>query len=74
MHISEYMRVRNLTDREMAELIGAERSYVTRLRLGQAKPSPAMTQTIFDRTEGAIEPNDWYDLGQAGSEAELDAA
>jgi transcriptional regulator with XRE-family HTH domain len=62
MRISEFMAEKGLRDGEMAELIGCERSYVLKLRSGSATPSAAMMATIAEKTGGAVEPNDWFDL------------
>lgn len=61
MKFSEYMAAHSLKDEEMAERIGCNRSYVTKLRAGRI-PSPDMIATIRDKTDGEVQPNDWFDV------------
>lgn len=60
MRFSEYMNLHGLKDEDMAERIGCDRSYVVKLRGGRV-PSPEMMATIRDKTNGEIQPNDWFD-------------
>lgn len=59
MRISDYMASKVLDDAGMARLIGCDRSYVHKLRNGKI-PSPEMIATIRERTNGAVQPNDWF--------------
>lgn len=63
------MAAKGLRDGEMAELIGCERSYVLKLRNGSATPSHALMASIAEKTGGAIQPNDWFDLPAQGKAA-----
>jgi transcriptional regulator with XRE-family HTH domain len=60
MTLPEYMETNGLRDEEMAERIGCDRSYVVKLRAGRI-PSPEMMATIAKKTDGAIQPGDWFD-------------
>ena len=54
------MASKTLDDEGMAKVIGCDRSYVHKLRNGKI-PSPSMIAQIRERTNGAIQPNDWFD-------------
>lgn len=62
MRLSAYLALRQLNDPAFAKLIGADRQDVHRYRTGQAIPRRAVMQDIFRVTEGAVTPNDFYDL------------
>jgi transcriptional regulator with XRE-family HTH domain len=69
MQISAFMTERGLRDEAMADLIGVDRSYVVKLRAGTATPSHSLMATIAEKTGGAVQPNDWFDLPVQGEAA-----
>ncbi len=50
-----------MTDQFFAELIGVERSTVTRLRGGQI-PKKLVMQAIVEKTEGQVTANDFFEV------------
>lgn len=63
MKLAKFMELTQLTDAELAEKLGRDRSTVTRLRNGSAKPSFEVMLALEILSEGAIRPSDF------GSEA-----
>lgn len=61
MRFADFLKMRGLNDGQAADLIGCDRTYVLKLRGGK-KPSPDMMATIAEKTDGAVQPNDWFDL------------
>lgn len=57
--LDRYKRDRALTDQELADMFGFERSLVTRLRRGTRKPSLQAALRIAERTNGEIPPDAW---------------
>jgi transcriptional regulator with XRE-family HTH domain len=67
MQLSDYLRQSELTDEAFGELIGRDRSSVYRLKNGQTKPTADVLQAIVHATEGAVTPNDFFDLPDAAA-------
>ena len=59
MKLSTYMRLRGYRDRHMAELIGLERSTVSRLRRDDCRPSWEVMERLAALTDGEVLPNDF---------------
>jgi len=66
MTLSEWMKLKGLGDPVVAQLLGIDRSMVFRLRNGQRTPSAGLMRSIAEASEGAVMPNDWLDLVDAG--------
>ena len=60
MTFEAFMAAQNLTDGQMAEIIGCDRSYVLKLRNGKV-PSPSMIRKIAEKTGGEVQFDDWFD-------------
>ena len=54
--LASFMGKANLTDAELARRVGRERSTITKLRRGQAKPSLDLAVKIAALSEGAVPP------------------
>lgn len=59
MTISDYLRLHKMTDQVFADLIGVERSTVTRMRGGQI-PKKEIMLRIVSVTAGKVMANDFY--------------
>lgn len=59
MTLEQYMRMANVNDQEVAEIIKVERSMVTRLRLGTRKPSWPVAGRILKWSKGAVGLETW---------------
>lgn len=62
MQLSAYMERDCLSDADIAGLIDRDRSHVSRLRRGDAKPSWSTMYRLAKATRGAVMPNDFLDL------------
>lgn len=58
MTLQDYLKQRNLTHEEFAELIGCDRTTVTRWLDGSRMPSARWAQMIEVRTEGKVKAKD----------------
>jgi transcriptional regulator with XRE-family HTH domain len=54
--LAAFMDANGLTDEKLARLVGRERSTITKLRLGQARPSLDLAIKIAGLSEGAVPP------------------
>lgn len=52
--LASFMKAQRLTDDKLATLVGRERSTITKLRLGQARPSLELAIKIAALSEGAV--------------------
>lgn len=63
------LRRLGLTTKEAAEKLGCDRSFVSLLQLGRARPGLEMAVAIehmtMDLAPGPIRPRDWVDLAPA---------
>ena len=62
MKLTLFLHQHDLTDAEFAALIGASRSLISRYRAGNRIPGKALMVRIYRVTQGAVCPNDFYDL------------
>lgn len=53
------MKLAGLTDADLAEKLGRDRSTVTRLRNGSAKPSFEVMLALERLSEGMVKPSDF---------------
>lgn len=60
MKLSDYMAANGLTDDAVAQRIGRDRSFVTRLRQGRANPSLRTLQDLASATNGAVSAEDFF--------------
>lgn len=61
------MGERNLSDAEFGALIERSRQAVHRYRSGDRMPDQATMEKIFEVTDGAVTPNDFFGLAQTAS-------
>lgn len=54
MTLKEWMAMANFTDADVAERLGIERSYVTKLRNRQSEPSLGLAARIRALSRGAV--------------------
>ena len=59
MKLADYLSQERLTDAAFAARISRDRSFVTRLRVGAAKPSFSTISSIMAATNGAVTADDF---------------
>lgn len=71
MELKTYLATHAMTDAYFAELIGVDRSSVTRMRHGGQAPRADVMRKIAEVTDGAVTPNDFFgvDPRQEGAAA-----
>jgi hypothetical protein len=62
MKLSQYLAETNLTDAAFADMVGAERSTITRLRGGDQIPSRPLMLRIVEVTAGLVTANDFFGI------------
>ena len=65
MLLDTHLRAKGLTDQAFADMIGCERSYVTKLRHGNCHASFAVLQRIERATAGQVTAVDIYEARKA---------
>lgn len=60
MKLAKYMEVHGLNDEQMADLIGKDRSVVSRYRRGELVPPSDVIWEIQSKTNLAVQFNDWF--------------
>ncbi len=60
MKLADYLTLKGLSDADFGELIGKDRSTVSRLRRTNQCPSRETMQAIADATKGAVTANDFW--------------
>lgn len=63
MKLAEYLSLSGLSDAQFANLIGRDRTSVSRLRRGETRPDWDTMQEIARHTKGAVTPNDFLPPG-----------
>lgn len=59
MTLSEYMRHKNLTDADLAPLVGRDQSVIGRYRRGDIQPDLYTVAKISEITKGKVRFKDW---------------
>ena len=67
MKLAQWLKLDGNSARELAAKVETTEATISRLRNGHAQPSMELAQRIFDATGGAVSPNDFLDVGGAGS-------
>jgi transcriptional regulator with XRE-family HTH domain len=67
--LSEWMKLRQLNDRQVAAAIAMSAAQVSRLRNGLREPSLKAMRAIFKLSAGRVTPNDWVAVGWRPSAA-----
>lgn len=62
MGIAAWIKERQMTQREFADLVHSTPAAVHRWSSGQSIPSPALMANIYKVTRGQVTPNDFYDF------------
>jgi putative transcriptional regulator len=72
MKLDTYLEQAGLTHGQFAEMIGCEQPTITRFTKGRV-PSPDLMRKIVEATDGAVTPNDFFDL-DAPASSDVEAA
>lgn len=62
MKLAEWRRNQRLTQQQLADDLGCIVTSVARYETGLRRPEDAVMQKIYQRTGGAVQPNDFYEL------------
>lgn len=71
MKLEKYLATNAVTQKEFAEQIGEKPVVITRYCNGQRIPRAEIMVKIFKATNGAVTPNDFYDI--CGDDANVPA-
>lgn len=69
MRLSDYLEKNRLTQTAFAELIGADQGQIARYVSGERLPRRDLMQKIIDATDGAVTPNDFFQVPTPSQEA-----
>lgn len=58
--LDAFLKAENITDAAFAKMVGRERSTITKLRLGQSKPSLDLALRIARVSRNRVTPDDLY--------------
>lgn len=73
MKLAEWRRTQSMTQQDLADALGCIVTTIARYEAGRRKPDDATMLAIYHFTDGAVQPNDFYDL-PAIAAAQLDDA
>lgn len=64
MRLAIWRKNAGKTQADLAELLGCSQSYISQIErtTGALVPGPAIMIEIYRLTDGAVQPNDFYDL------------
>lgn len=62
MTLSDYLDLKRINNGQFARIIGRSGEAVRRYRAGERIPAPDVMVDVFLATEGAVQPNDFYNL------------
>lgn len=62
MKLKEYRTATNMTQKQLAALLGVSELTVLKYEDGSTLPSKKVMQRIYEMTRGAVMPNDFYEL------------
>ncbi|HEX8556439.1 MAG TPA: helix-turn-helix transcriptional regulator [Sphingomonas sp.] len=71
--LATYMKRERCTDAQIAAAIGKDRSLVTRLRNGSARPTLDVAAAIERHTGGAVQMQDWVEPTPASPDQQVAA-
>ncbi len=66
MTLKDYLSQEGIDDGAFASLVNCDRSTIYRIRENGQRPSPSLMAEIVKATDGRVQPNDFYDVPQAG--------
>jgi transcriptional regulator with XRE-family HTH domain len=61
MHLQAYLEAENIPDSVFAKRVGVAQSTILRLKRGERKPSLDLAQRIYEATNRAVPPSEWFD-------------
>ena len=64
MHLKQYIKTQSSTVREFCKVNNLEEATIYSLVSGNRKPSYNMMAKIMKITNGAVQPNDWFDFSE----------
>lgn len=64
MNLAQYLADNGITEAEFARQTGLYQSTIHRIKRG-AVPGPATMAAIVKATDGKVQPNDFYNIGDA---------
>lgn len=60
MNLEQWRKIQGLTNNRLADMVGVNKSTISRLRRGVTKPSPDTAKAIVELTDGAVTLGDLY--------------
>ena len=64
MDFQTYISLKGMSQEQFAQRIGVKQKSVSRYAAGERVPHPKIMSDIYSATDGAVEPNDFYELGK----------
>lgn len=58
-HLAAYLAQKNMTQAQLAEMVGVSRAYMSQLVKGPKTPSLAVASAIERATKGRVKASDW---------------
>lgn len=74
MKLRTWRKQKGLFLRDLSAATGKSRSAIARIETGESKPDRDFLEKVFTLTEGAVTPNDFYDIGISTSPSDQGAA
>ena len=62
MDLQTYISLKGMSQEQFAQRIGVKQKSVSRYAAGERVPHPKIMSDIYSATNGAVEPNDFYEL------------
>ena len=71
MRLVAWRKQKGLTQTQLAERLGVTQPYVSSMEraVDPAIPNPSIMKALFELTDGAVQPNDFYSLPALRSKA-----
>jgi transcriptional regulator with XRE-family HTH domain len=70
MKLAEYRKAQGLTLSKMASSLGVSEGAMSRYETGKRSPSWQILERLKAITDGAVQPNDFFELPDSGKAAE----
>lgn len=67
MKLADWMALHGLTDDDLAQRLGVDRSSASRYRRGKQIPASTIMVKIAEVTEGEVRPDSFFDLVHLGT-------
>ena len=74
MKLNEFLALNAVKQKDFAARIDERATAINKYCLGQRIPRPDVMRKIFDATNGAVTPNDFFDLPDIALSPEVSAA